>query len=361
MGTAMASGFLGLTLLGIPSGTVAARLGARRTMLVSDAVSAPLVALIPALHWAGLLSFPVVLGVAFAVGAFFPAYSASQRLVLVELVGEDEARLTGAGALLGSVNETASFAGPAIGGFLVALAGPAAVLLIDAGSYAVAFALVAGFVPPVRHPTPTEASGRGAVAGLRYLRRDPRLASTVVGLAVYELGWTAMIATLPVTARRRYHAGAGLAGWLLASYGAGSVLGGLVSSRARSVGDRIALVAIAGAAVATWPLLAPLPAWGAALAVAANGVCSGLFFPRFFAALTLRTPPPLRANVSTSVTTAISATGPLGFVAAGFLLDRSTSSLPGFAVAAAGATLGAATVSYSRHSQSRPLDQAKPV
>lgn len=259
-------------------------------------------------------------------------------------MGEDEASLTRTGGLLGSVNETASFAGPAIGGFLVALLGPAAVLLIDAGSYLVAVALVAAFVPPSPPTASSEPSTRGVLSGLRYVWRDRRLARTVVGLAVFELGWTAMMATLPVAARRRYHAGAGLAGWLLASYGAGSVLGGLVSSRARAVDDRIALLAIAGAAASTWPLLAALPAWGLATAVAVNGLCAGLFFPRFFASVTVRTPAALRAGVSTSVTTAISATGPLGFAGAGFLLQESSSPLPGFGLAAAAATLGAATI-----------------
>ena len=47
------------------------------------------------------------------------------------------------------MNETASFAGPAIGGLLVALIGPAAVLLIDAGSFLIAFALVALLVPAI--------------------------------------------------------------------------------------------------------------------------------------------------------------------------------------------------------------------
>ncbi len=81
-----------------------------------------------------------------------------------------------------------------------------------------------------------------------------------------------------------------------------------------------------------------------ALAVAANGVFAGLFFPRFFSSLAVRTPPALRARVTTSVNAAISATGPLGFVGAGLLLHRATSVTPGFVLVVAAATLGAAIV-----------------
>jgi MFS family permease len=347
MGSVMAAGFLGMALLGVPSGALASTLGPRRTMLAADLVSAPVIGLIPALHWAGLLSFPAIVAVAFAVGALFPAYAASQRLVLASLVDEDERRLIRAGGLLGSFDETASFVGPAVGGVLVVLLGPAGALLIDAGSYVAAFALVGAFVPASGDQA-TERTPRSVRAGLGYIRRDRRLGRTLVGLALIELGFTALIATLPVVTRRRFHASAGLAGLLLASYGAASVVGGLVSSRARSVDDRTAMLAIAGIAVSTWPLLAPLPSYGVALAIAANGVCSGLFFPRFFASVTLRTPAGLRGTVSATVNTAISATGPLGFVGAGLLLQHTASLTPAYGLVVAVATVGAAIVVSAR-------------
>ena len=340
MGAVLAAGFLGMAVLGIPSGRAATALGPRRTMLVADAACAPTVALIPALHWAGLLSFPVIVAAAFVVGAFFPAYTSSQSLVLAALVDEDERRLLRTGALLGSVNETASFVGPALGGLLVAFLGAAPVLLIDAASYLAAFALVGSFVPAMAGARP-EPSERSVRAGLRYIRGNRRLARTVAGLAVIELAFTALIATLPVLTRRRYHATARVAGLLLASYGAGSVAGGLLTTRARSIDGRIAALALVGLAATTWPLLLTLPSYGVALAIAANGVCSGLYFSRFFTSVTLRTPPALRARVSASVNTLISATGPVGFVAAGLLLQHASLGAT-YALVAAAATLGAA-------------------
>ena len=132
-----------MTVLGVPSGQAATALGPRRTMLVSDLSRAGLIALIPILHWAGALSFPVLLVVGFSVGAFFPAYSSSQQLVMAALLEDDELRMTRVGGLFGSVNETASFVGPAVGGLLVALIGAPNVLAVDAATFLVAFGLVA--------------------------------------------------------------------------------------------------------------------------------------------------------------------------------------------------------------------------
>ena len=48
---------VGFAAAGLPSGDVLQRLGARRTMLLADAVRAPLMLLVPVLHWSGHLSF----------------------------------------------------------------------------------------------------------------------------------------------------------------------------------------------------------------------------------------------------------------------------------------------------------------
>ncbi len=342
MGAVMAAEFAGMALLGLLGGRAATTLGPRRMMLAADLARAALVALIPILYRAGALSFAIVLAVGFVVGAFFPGYSSSQRLVLAGVVGDDELRLTRVGGVLGSVNETASFVGPALGGALVALIGAPGVLVLDAVSYLCAFLLVAVLVPAERTPTGVARDGGGVLEGLRYLVRDRGLRREVAGLGLVEIGWTAMIATLPVLAL--HHGGASVAGWLLAAFGGGSVIGGLISARARTTGDRAKVWAVLGIAAATWPLRRPVPMWIVGAAVAANGVCSGLFFPRFFATLTAGTPPLLRARVMTSVTIAISAPGPLGFLGAGLLAQRTGSTTASLLLVATATTLGALVV-----------------
>src|SRR5262249_2983134 len=90
MSTVLAVESRPLALLRIPSGSVVARLGARRSVLVADAIRAPLIALVPLLHWTGQLSYPLLLAIVFATGVFTAPYLASQRSIVPELFENDE-------------------------------------------------------------------------------------------------------------------------------------------------------------------------------------------------------------------------------------------------------------------------------
>jgi MFS family permease len=357
MGVALAAEYAGLTVLGLFGARVAGAWGPRRLMLAADLARAALIGAIPLLFWLGRLSFPVILAVAFTVGGFFPAYSSSQRILMAGLVEDDELRLTRVSGLMGAVNETASFAGPALGGILIALLGPQRVLVVDALSYLAAFLLVAVLVRAAG--VEPDGSGEGGLfTGLRHIAGRSGLRRLVAGVAAINVGFTALVATLPVLAL--HDGGPAVAGWLLASYGLGSVVGGLLSSRARGTGARASIVAVCVLAPATWALPAPLPLWAVAVVVAITGVCAGVFFPRFFSALTTQTPPALRAHVMTSVTIAISVPAPLGFLAAGLLAQHTGSTSASFTLVAVATTLGAAVVAVALASRTVPGREAKP-
>jgi MFS family permease len=345
MGAVLAAEFAGLTLLGLVGGKAATALGPRATMLGSDLVRAALIALIPVLSFLDLLSFPLILVIAFTIGSFFPAYQSSGRLLVAALVSDDELRMTRVGGLMNAVNETASFVGPGLGGVLVVVLGPGPVLLLDAASYGCAFLLVATLVRAVRPAHGDDEPGDTAfLGGLRYLWRHRRLRYLLLGIGVMEIGFTAFVATVPVLALHGTDGsgggGATVAGWLLGAYGGGSVVGGLISSRARRTGGRTPAVAALCLAACACALLLPVPVWGLGVAIAGIGVSSGLFFPRLFSMLTTTTPPALRARVLTSVTVVISAPGPVGFLGAGVLAQVSGSAFAGLVLVAVTATVG---------------------
>jgi MFS family permease len=325
-------------------------------MLGSDLTRAVLIAAIPLLSWLGLLSFPVILGIGFVVGGFFPAYQSSSQIIQAGLVNDDEVRLTRLGGLLGALNESASFVGPALGGVLVAVFGPSPVLLIDAASYLCAFALIGLLVKPANSAAATAGDDASIGAGLRYLWRNHDVRRLVLGVGVISLSWAALVATVPVLAL--HHGGASVAGLLLGAYGAGSVVGGLVSSRARRARARTAVMSLFGLAAASWALVLPLPTWAWALAIGGTGVASGLFFPRFFSSLTASIPAALRARVLSTVHIVISAPSTFGFVGAGLLAQQST--VASRLLVAGSATVGAMIVAVSPVALLSPTAASEP-
>jgi hypothetical protein len=120
-GIVVGAEFAGVAAFGVPSGRLAARLGPRLAMLLTDGLCLPVALLVPVLHRAGLLGFPVLGAVGLVIGATSPAHRSSQRLLLAATVGDAEVALTRAGGVLaraGGVLGAASF-------LLVALAVPA--------------------------------------------------------------------------------------------------------------------------------------------------------------------------------------------------------------------------------------------
>src|SRR5688572_10754029 len=172
-----------LAVFGFLSGNVAARLGLRLTMLIADAVRAPLIALVPLLHALNALSFPLLLALVVAVTAVAVPSFASKTAMIPEIVGEDERVVAEANALVQASNRITLIAGPPLAGVLIAVIGATNVLLVDAATFVVAFALVALLVPAVRRIEQDEES-RSLMAGLQFLARDRLLRPWTIAVVI---------------------------------------------------------------------------------------------------------------------------------------------------------------------------------
>jgi MFS family permease len=310
-----------MALLGIPSGTLVERLGARRTMLLCDATRVPLLASLPLLYGAGLLHFPLLLALVFLLGCFTAPYFAAQRVILPELVGEDERTIAQANSLVEGGTAVAGLAGPALAGALIPLIGAPNVLYVDAATYVVAFVLLAVFVP-ARKRTGVGAASGGVLGGIRFFLRDRLLAPLGSTLIVLNFVGSAVSATIPFYAYASFGESSGIAGLFYAAGGAGALAGSLaaVAVLRRFAPLRLAGVAIVAMTLPLWVLPLGLPAWG---------VVAALFTMMFFAPLvngpaigliTARTPTELRAKVMTALVSVSTLATPLGFLAAGQLL-----------------------------------------
>ncbi len=322
MSLVLAAEILPMAILGIPSGAVVQRLGARTTMLVSDFARAPILASIPLLHETGHLSFGLLLGIVALLGCFMPPYFASQRTILPELVGEDERRMAQANSSIEGGTAFAALIGPVLAGLLIPVIGAPNVLYVDAATYLIAFCLVLLFVP--RRKQVVSAVRSGVLAGLRFILQDKLIlpmALTVVAFGFFSAG---MSAGLPVYAYDQFDGSARIAGLFYAALGAGALVGSLFAVLVvRKVAPlRLAAFGILAFAVPLWvlPFLPPWPIVFSALFLATlftplvNGPTLGV--------LTARTPAELRPKVMTAVITANTLAAPLGFLVAGQVLEH---------------------------------------
>jgi MFS family permease len=317
----LAAEAIGLTLFGLPGGSLLSRVGSRRMMMVSDGIRGPLTLSIPILYWEGLLSFPLLIGLVFALGAFGAGYFAAQRAVVPEVLGEDERVVGKANAYLQGATRVTMLLGPAAAGVLIAWIGSASVIVIDAVTYAVSFALVGGFIRSVAAP-PREERGR-FLDGLRWIVRDPLLRAWSVAFVVGDAAWYAFFAAVPVLVVADYGADPKIAGWIFASFGVGAVLGNVVSFRLQDRLDGLFLVGtlVYGQALPVWVVVFHVPAAAIAAAIFVSGLFNGLVNPSIHTILTLRAPSSIRPRVLASAGAVLMLSGPLGLAAAGPVLD----------------------------------------
>jgi MFS family permease len=294
-------------------------------MLAFDAARAPLIALVPLLHAVGALSFPLLLGVVALVGVFTTPYFSSQRLILPEVVREDEALVGQANSAIEGATSVTWLIGPALAGVLIGVVGAPSLLLIDAATFFASLALVGIFVPRRRVSGPVDAEaedGKGLLAGIRFLLRDPLLRVWSLAMVAIDSSWQALFLAFPVLAYSHFGRDAKVAGWLLAAWGLGALVGNALAYRL-SNRDAITLTSL-GMLVESlplWLLALSLPVAGYATVMLAAGVMNGLVNPSLHATFTLRTPLSVRAKASTAVLTLSSVGGPLAVGAAGPALD----------------------------------------
>jgi MFS family permease len=321
MGIVLAAELLPIAILGIPSGAVIARFGARRTMIVSDLMRVPLLASIPLLHELGVLSFPLLLVLVALIGVFIAPYFASQRLILPEIVGDDEHVVAQANAIVEGANRATALLGPATAGLLIAAFGAPVVLYADAATFLCSFALLSLLVT-ARPPRPQSDDGKGVLAGIRFLLRD-RLLRVLGFSALVTNGLGQMLsAGLTVLAYEEFDSSK-VAGAFFAAFGIGAVLGSIVAVKIVARYDPLRLGATAFVAL-TLPVFAlslDLPVPAVMVALAASSFFGPLVNAPLIGVITVRTPEALRAKVMTSVLTMAQLAGPLGLVVAGPLLE----------------------------------------
>jgi predicted MFS family arabinose efflux permease len=320
MSIVLAAQILPMALLGIPSGSVVEKLGGRTTMLACDLARVPIMAAIPLLYAANLLSFPLLVALVALLGVFMPPYGAAQRVVLPELVGEDERLISQANSSIEGGTAFAAIIGPALAGVLIPFIGAPNVLYVDAATFLVSFLILLTLVPK-RKPL-RESGRRGVLAGLRFVVRDRLLGPLTATVAGFGFIVSALSAALPVFAYDAFSSR--VAGLFYAALGAGALVGTIfaVFLVRRVAPLRLASFGILAFAVPLWVLPMTEQAWLVTLALFVATLFTPLVNGPVIGVLTARTPEALRPKVMAAIISLHTVAAPLGFLLAGQVLER---------------------------------------
>ncbi len=340
--------FLPFTLFGLFAGTLVDRFDARRLVIGTQAASMVLAAALAVPTLLGHATPALVYLIAGLRGTILVLDAPSRQALTYRMVGPRE--LPNAVALNSSLFNGARVVGPALGGVVVALAGAGFCFAFNAVSFLAVLAGLLAMRPQELLPTEQSEVRPHLLAGTRealgYVRRTPRAALVLTLVAVVSTFAFNFNVLLPVLAKVTLHSGPATFGIVTGCFGAGALLGALLSAALGRASMRTLLVGMTGFGLAEL-FLAPLrsvPATGALLFVV--GLSFTLWTSNANSTLQLEAPGHLRGRVVGLYYYAFNGAGPVGGLLAGWLAATGGTALA-FAVGGA-VTLGAIAVAVPR-------------
>lgn len=235
---------LPIFLLALPAGALADIVDRRRLLLFTQGWMCAAAAGLGVLTLLGLTAPWVLLAFTCALGAGTALNVPAWQAITPELVSREE--LPAAAALGGVGFNIARSVGPALGGLIVAAAGPWAVFLLNAASFlGVIVVLYRWRRAPRRSVLPTERVAGAVRAGLRYARHAPALRAVLVRTLTFIVCGSALWGLLPVVGRRELKLTSVGYGVLLGCLGLGAVVGATALPGLRRRLSADALVAVA--------------------------------------------------------------------------------------------------------------------
>ncbi|WP_024562226.1 MFS transporter [Franconibacter helveticus] len=227
-----AASSLPMFLFALPSGVMADIVDRRKYLLFSQVWVFIAAAGLTILSFTGHVTPEVLLVAAFLLSAGAAMSSPPFQAIVPDLVEKNE--LAPAVALNSLGINISRAIGPALGGFILSLAGPWVVFALNAFSVlGVAWVLYRWKAEPNIQRLPPEHFFPAVRAGLRYVHAAPVLRNVLVRTVAFFIFGSASWAMLPLVARRELGLGPGGYGILLAFIGLGAICGAIVLPRLR--------------------------------------------------------------------------------------------------------------------------------
>jgi MFS family permease len=233
LGVVAAAQFIPVMIFGLFAGVLADTLPKRPTLIVVQSVMMSLAVILAVLTATGLVTVPIIIGLALLLGCANAVDMPVRQSFAVEMVERED--IGNVVALNSAMFNGARIIGPAIAGLTIGIVGVAAAFAINALSF---LAVIVGLAamrkeelrepPRVARPTSVAAVFEHLREGLAYVRATP-----IVLLAVLVVGLVATVGmnfgvVVPALAQDVLHSDASGYGFLMAASGVGSLLAALI-------------------------------------------------------------------------------------------------------------------------------------
>ncbi len=227
------SSSLPIVLFSLMAGAIADNMDRRKVIVTAQMFQLVVSSLLAVLAFMGLVSPWLLILLTFLIGCGMalngPAWQASVSDMVPRPV------LPSAVALNAMSINIARSVGPAIGGIIVASAGPAAAFTLNAVSSLGLLVILLRWRPDIPAKLiPPEKIHEAMFAGLRYAAMSPNIGVILLRAGVHGITASAILALMPLIARDLLGGGPLVFGLLFGSFGIGGVIGALNSKRVRS-------------------------------------------------------------------------------------------------------------------------------
>jgi len=215
---------LPILLFSLPSGAIADIWERRTILLISQIMMLIASTVLAVVAYVGAMSPLVLLSFTFALGVGAALWGPSWQASVGDLV--PRAEVPAAVALNSLGFNLARAVGPAVGGIVVAAAGPEAAFFLNALSYiALIFALLRWHPKRAPRHLPPEEMIPAMGAGIRYASLSPAIRAVLLRCLAFGLLGSAIWALLPLVARDIVGGGPITFGTLLGGLGVGAIVG----------------------------------------------------------------------------------------------------------------------------------------
>ena len=257
LGVLAAAGQLPSLLLMPIAGGLSDRWSRHRILVVTQSLAMALTLVLAGLALAGVVAVWHLVAIGALLGVVGALDVPARQAFVADIVESRDD--VGNAVALHSVTNAARLIGPSIGGAIVAHAGEGVCFLVNGASYAAVLLALGAMraAPEVPARTATTIL-RGLHETARYARSTRPIAAILMLVALVTLLGRPYTVLLPVFASEVLHGGPETLGWLMAASGCGALVGTLVLSGQRSLGQSAATItvgaAVAGSALALFAL-----------------------------------------------------------------------------------------------------------